>query len=72
MKLWTVTFVTHSIYEAVYLSARVVVMSARPGRLIEEVRIPEPYPRTAAFRTSARFAMYCGQLSALLDKASSV
>ena len=51
-KKLTVIFVTHSIYEAVYLSTRVVVMAARPGRLIEEVRIDEPYPRGPEFRVS--------------------
>ena len=59
LELWrqkklTVVFVTHSIYEAVYLSTRVVVMAARPGRLIEEVRIDEPYPRGPDFRVSTR------------------
>ena len=41
----TVVFVTHSIYEAVFLSSRVIVMAARPGRVIDEVPIDEPYPR---------------------------
>src|SRR5438552_2498348 len=48
-KKLTVIFVTHSIYEAVYLSTRVVVMAARPGRIVDEVAIDEPYPRDAGF-----------------------
>ena len=52
----TVVFVTHSIYEAVYLSTRVLVMSARPGRIVGELAIDEPHPRTDAFRVSERYA----------------
>ena len=48
----TVVFVTHSIVEAVFLSTRVVVMAARPGRVVDDVAIDEPYPRTDAFRLS--------------------
>ena len=62
----TAVFVTHSIYEAVFLSTRVAVMSARPGRILHEVAIEEPHPRTEAFRVSQRFAAHCAQLSALL------
>jgi NitT/TauT family transport system ATP-binding protein len=70
LKRWTVMFVTHSIYEAVYLSTRVVVMSARPGRIVDELHIPEPHPRTQAFRTTTRFAELCSRLASSLDKAS--
>jgi NitT/TauT family transport system ATP-binding protein len=63
-------FVTHSVAEAVFLSERVLVMSARPGRIVAEVAIDEPYPRTAAFRTSATFVDACRRLSEALELAS--
>jgi NitT/TauT family transport system ATP-binding protein len=66
----TVVFVTHSIYEAVYLSTRVIVMSARPGRVVREVMIDEPHPRTDAFRVSQSFASHCKVLSEALAEAS--
>ena len=56
---FSVVFVTHSVYESVYLSNRVVVMAARPGRVIEEFRIDEPYPRSEEFRTSSRYNQHC-------------
>jgi NitT/TauT family transport system ATP-binding protein len=65
----TVLFVTHSIYEAVFLSTRVLVMSSRPGRIVGEVTIAEAYPRGDEFRVSAAFAGYCARLSALLTAA---
>ena len=66
----TVVFVTHSIYEAVFLSTRVVVMAARPGRILKEVVIDEPYPRNDAFRVSQKFAVYARELQLLLAEAS--
>jgi NitT/TauT family transport system ATP-binding protein len=66
----TVMFVTHSIYEAVYLSTRVVVMGARPGRVVDEVRVHEPYPRAASFRVSTAFAGYARRLQESLQRAS--
>jgi NitT/TauT family transport system ATP-binding protein len=65
----TVAFVTHSIYEAVFLSTRVAVMSARPGRIAGEVAIDEPFPRGDAFRVSPRFVAYCKAVSDLLAAA---
>jgi NitT/TauT family transport system ATP-binding protein len=69
-KKLTVIFVTHSIYEAVYLSQRVVVMAARPGRIVDEVTIDEPYPRGPDFRVSTRFSQYAKTLQDSLLKAS--
>jgi NitT/TauT family transport system ATP-binding protein len=62
-------FVTHSVYEAVFLSQRVLVMSARPGRVIDELVIDAPYPRSAAFRHTATFATACARLAAALETA---
>ena len=67
---WTVVFVTHSVYEAVYLSNRVVVMAARPGRVIDEGPIEAPYPRGQEFRVSTEFAGYCRRVSEALEVAS--
>jgi NitT/TauT family transport system ATP-binding protein len=60
LRIWdasgsTIVFVTHSIPEAVFLSTRVVVMSARPGRVASIVEIDLPYPRTARTREDPRF-----------------
>jgi NitT/TauT family transport system ATP-binding protein len=59
----TVIFVTHSVFESVYLSQRVMVMTARPGRLSAELRVDTPEPRIADFRTSAEYADYCRKVS---------
>lgn len=61
LKLWedhklTVIFVTHSIFESVYLSNRVLVMAARPGRVVDDIALPGGYPRTDEYRTSGEFA----------------
>jgi len=69
---WTIVFVTHSVYEAVYLSSRVVVMAARPGRIVEDIIIDEPFPRHPDFRVSQSFAQYCKQVSFALEKASAM
>lgn len=68
-KLWTVVFVTHNIYEAVYLSNRVIIMAARPGRVIADIAIEVAYPRSEEFRTSRLFNEYCRQVSARLSQA---
>jgi NitT/TauT family transport system ATP-binding protein len=65
----TIVFVTHSIYESVYLSARIVVMAARPGRIVGETVIDEPYPRDRSFRVSTAYAEHCRRVSGLLDAA---
>ena len=66
----TVIFVTHSIHEAVFLSSRVVVMAARPGRIVEEVLIDEPHPRGPDFRVSTAFSQYARRLQDSLLRAS--
>jgi NitT/TauT family transport system ATP-binding protein len=63
---WTVVFVTHSVYESVYLSQRIVVMSAPPGRVHGEVAIELPYPREQALRTTVAYNDYCRATSACL------
>ena len=62
----TVIFVTHSVFESVYLSQRVIVMTARPGRLGSEFRIATVEPRGEEFRTSAEYAAYCREVSSAL------
>jgi NitT/TauT family transport system ATP-binding protein len=65
----TVIFVTHSVFESVYLSQRIVVMTPRPSRVFADIAIPAPYPRDERFRTSADFAGYCRTVSEALGKA---
>jgi NitT/TauT family transport system ATP-binding protein len=62
----TVIFVTHSVFESVYLSQRVIVMTSRPGRLGAEFRIDAPEPRDEDFRTSVDYAGYCRMVSKAL------
>ncbi len=66
----TNVFVTHSLYEAVFLSTRIVVMAANPGRIFGEFVVSEPFPRNEAFRGSDRFALLCRDLSTLLTEAA--
>ena len=56
-------FITHSITEAVYLSTRVLVMSARPGRIVAEFDVPFPYPRSPELRFDPLFARLAGEVS---------
>ena len=74
LELWqrthfTAVFVTHSVFESVFLSQRIVVMSARPGRVRSELAIEAPYPRSEAFGTSADYAALCRLTSAQLSEA---
>src|SRR5205823_6687493 len=74
LSLWralgkTVVFVTHSVFESVYLSNRIVVMTPRPGRVFAEITIDTPYPRDESFRTSAEYAGYCRKTSQALAAA---
>ena len=62
LRIWsetrkTVLFVTHSLNEAVYLADRVIVLSARPGRVVDDVPVDLPRPRSFAMTTSARFGV---------------
>jgi NitT/TauT family transport system ATP-binding protein len=65
----TVLFVTHSVYESVYLSDRVVVFSARPGRVIADLQVSAPRPRTTAFRADPAYVHWCLQASQALQQA---
>ena len=65
----TVIFVTHSVFESVFLSDRIVVMAPRPGRIIGEVTVEAPYPRTDAFRTSSAYASSAEEASHMLERA---
>jgi NitT/TauT family transport system ATP-binding protein len=74
LELWqqsgvTIVFVTHSVFESVFLSQRIVVMSARPGRVSAELAVTTPHPRSQAFRTSAEYAAWCRQASSRLGEA---
>lgn len=74
IRLWreqslTVVFVTHSVYESVYLSTRVAVLSGRPGRILESMPIDPGVPRDEAFRASPRYVQWCLQASAALRAA---
>lgn len=66
----TVVFVTHSIQEAVFLSQRVIMMAARPGRVVDDIRIETSMPRDDEFRVSQPFTQYAQQLQRGLFAAS--
>lgn len=71
LRLWeefklTVVFVTHSVYESVYLSNRVIVMGARPGRVVADLAIGQPSPRQQDFRGSTLYGEYCKSVSSAL------
>jgi NitT/TauT family transport system ATP-binding protein len=73
LKLWrelgkTIVFVTHSVFESVYLSQRVIVMTPRPGRIAAQFRIEAPEPRGEDFRTSADYAARCREVSLALSQ----
>jgi NitT/TauT family transport system ATP-binding protein len=65
----TVVFVTHSVYESVYLSDRIVVMAPRPGRVVAEITVPSPLPRKEEFRLSVEYADKCRATSLALHQA---
>ncbi len=74
MRLWesrrpTVVFVTHSVFESVYLSTRIAVMTPRPGHIAAELPVDLPQPRERSLRTSPRYAALCATLSEKLVSA---
>jgi NitT/TauT family transport system ATP-binding protein len=62
----TIVFVTHSVYESVYLSSRIAIMTPRPGRLVTEISADAPGERDMGFRTSPRYAELCRQVSRIM------
>ena len=74
LELWqrdkfTAVFVTHSVFESVFLSQRIAVMTARPGRVQTEIAVTAPYPRDAHYRTSPLYNDHCRTVSAALEGA---
>jgi NitT/TauT family transport system ATP-binding protein len=74
LRMWqalrtTIVFVTHSVFESVYLSSRIVVMAPRPGRVFAELAVDTPYPRDQHFRTSPEYAALCRRASEALSTA---
>ena len=74
LRLWdgrrmTVVFVTHSVFESVYLSTRIAVMTGRPGRISTELTVELPQPRQRALRISPDYAAICATVSNELARA---
>jgi NitT/TauT family transport system ATP-binding protein len=74
LRLWdsrrpTVVFVTHSVFESVYLSTRIAVMTRRPGRIVGDLPVELPQPRDRTLRTSPRYAAICATVSNHLAEA---
>jgi NitT/TauT family transport system ATP-binding protein len=74
LRLWeerrpTILFVTHSVFESVYLSTRIAVMTARPGRIIADLPVALPRPRSRETRMSPAYAALCDGISARLAEA---
>ncbi len=67
----TVVFVTHSVFEAVFLASRVIVMTPRPGRIAADLHIDAPYPRTEGYRMSTAYIEQCREVSEALARAMS-
>jgi len=65
---WTVLFVTHNVFEAVFLSSRILVMSSRPGRIVADIPIDLPYPREPGLRTTPEFNIIARQVLAALHE----
>jgi NitT/TauT family transport system ATP-binding protein len=74
LRLWeerrpTILFVTHSVFESVYLSTRIAVMTVRPGRIAADLAVELAGPRSRATRTSPAYAAMCDSVSATLARA---
>jgi NitT/TauT family transport system ATP-binding protein len=74
LRLWqghglTIVFVTHSVYESVYLSSRIVVMAPRPGRVVADIPLPPPTARTEEYRSAPSYVADCRTVSAALKSA---
>ena len=74
LRLWesrraTVVFVTHSVFESVYLSTRIAVLSSRPGRIVADLAVDLPQPRERTLRTSPDYNAICAAVSAQLSRA---
>lgn len=66
---FTIVFVTHSVFEAVFLASRIIVMTPRPGRIAADLKIDAPYPRTEEYRMSAAYIAQCREVSEGLGRA---
>ncbi len=74
LQLWeahrpTILFVTHSVFESVYLSTRIAVMRSRPGRIVADLPVHLPHPRRREIRTASEYAAMCESVSAALASA---
>ena len=69
-KKFTSVFVTHSVDEAAFLATRVIVMCARPGRIVAEFEVPFGYPRDPSIRYGAEFSGLAGEIAEALREAS--
>lgn len=67
---FTGLFVTHSVFEAVYLSQRILILSGRPGHLVADIRNPAPYPREHGYRTSPGFNATAREILSVLEDVS--
>ena len=64
----TVVFVTHSVFESVYLSTRILMLTPRPGRVAEEFVVDAPEPRAGRYRTSPEYGVQCRKVSSALGR----
>ncbi|MFM9433004.1 NitT/TauT family transport system ATP-binding protein [Janthinobacterium sp. CG_23.3] len=69
---FTGVLVTHNVHEAVYLSTRVLVMSPRPGRVVDVIDVPFPFPRAPELRATPAFAQLTGRVSAALRQPTTI